>query len=30
MALTAIGEITQWGGVAGCSGSRTPIDFVFD
>ena len=23
MALTAIGEITQWGGVAGCSGSRT-------
>ncbi len=25
MALTAIGEITQWGGVAGCSGSRTLI-----
>jgi hypothetical protein len=23
MALTAIGGITQWGGVAGCSGSRT-------
>ena len=23
MALTAIGEITQWGRVAGCSGSRT-------
>ncbi len=25
MALTAIGEITQWGGVAGCSGSRTCV-----
>ncbi len=25
MALTAIGEITQWGGVAGCSGSRTYV-----
>jgi hypothetical protein len=25
MALTAIGEITQWGGVAGCSGSRTHL-----
>ncbi len=23
MALTAIGKIAQWGGVAGCSGSRT-------
>jgi len=23
MALTAIGEFTQWGGVADCSGSRT-------
>ncbi len=24
MALTAIGEFAQWGGVADCSGSRTP------
>ncbi len=25
MALAAIGEFTQWSGVADCSGSRTPI-----
>jgi hypothetical protein len=29
MALTAIGEITQWGGVAGCSGSRTLVILFF-
>jgi hypothetical protein len=27
MALTAIGEFAQWGGVADCSGSRTRGDF---